>query len=406
MVVTENIYYDEMPPFTHENWTYNGRLNPGVGKWSKRWVYSFDNKFGKHFFVFKKSGDGNEKGFVTDDKLKKYGAKTLEEMTYNEYIDSNQINNVVSGSLSIINNETYYVMKYFPQGTLQDLIDSQTTTNKLSLDEKITYFSQISNGLSEIHKKLSINHFDLKPENILIEDNWAGISDFPTATSFDNSKLEKYGFFGDPKYLSPLHFLGRKGPSNDVYALANIGLELFIGERLNAKRIDSLNYAKVIDFQKLQYELTENGDLIPTKEYKKEINTQIKKLKKNAVPIYIRDVIKNGLLENYENGIKFNMNLDPKKRLKKTRKVLKVVSDSILFASLISVPLFYEVNIGQGMKKLNEISKIVYNSTYSKETVNYSNSKEIKINSNKSDLRIYPMPNEQIETINNNLIFK
>ena len=96
----------------------------------------------------------------------------------------------------------YFVMPYFPAGSLQKRINEK---GALSTCEVIRLGMQIAKGLSEAHKQ-GIIHRDIKPANVLLEPgvDRAYVSDFGLAQISDDALLTRTGVLaGTPEYMSP-----------------------------------------------------------------------------------------------------------------------------------------------------------------------------------------------------------
>ena len=133
----------------------------------------------------------------------------------------------------------YYVLPYFKNGSLQDLISKNGT---LPYAQAQFYLAQIVNVLDYFETK-HIAHLDMKPHNILIDnDNNIKVIDFATATEigceYDMKrkmfvpKRSKYvDMVGTVEYASPEMINGNvvNEKSCDLWALGVIMYQMFYG---------------------------------------------------------------------------------------------------------------------------------------------------------------------------------
>ena len=122
----------------------------------------------------------------------------------------------------------YISFEYFESRNLRAIIND----NRLSHNDKLNIFVQITKGLSAAHKH-SIIHRDIKPENILINDKLqVKIADFGLALVKDDINLTRQeSIVGTPGYMSPEQIRGETlTPVSDLFSLGIVGCELFSGE--------------------------------------------------------------------------------------------------------------------------------------------------------------------------------
>lgn len=127
----------------------------------------------------------------------------------------------------IVNKIPYLCMKYYPYGSLQDLIDNST----LSLEEVVQFAAQIVNALEFIHEKNMV-HRDLKPNNILIDiQRHAYLTDFGLAKTISQSTQVLHTGHGTAPYSSPEQHLRKLlNPKTDIYSLGIMLYNMFTGE--------------------------------------------------------------------------------------------------------------------------------------------------------------------------------
>lgn len=106
--------------------------------------------------------------------------------------------------------------------------------NTMSTSEIIYYFSQIAEGMNDIHLS-GIVHRDIKPQNIMITtDEIVKISDFGISKIRDILNREHFyhlGFEGTPRYSAPEQYLDPSSyiPQSDIYSVGIMLYELATG---------------------------------------------------------------------------------------------------------------------------------------------------------------------------------
>ena len=132
------------------------------------------------------------------------------------------------------NNTIYYVMEYFPGGSLDQRIENKG----LPFDEVIKYTKQIGGAIQFMHQNKML-HLDLKPGNVVLDkDNNAILIDFGLSKQYDeNGQPESSTTVGGgtPGYapLEQANYHDGKGfpTTMDVYALGATIYKMFVGER-------------------------------------------------------------------------------------------------------------------------------------------------------------------------------
>jgi tetratricopeptide (TPR) repeat protein/tRNA A-37 threonylcarbamoyl transferase component Bud32 len=113
----------------------------------------------------------------------------------------------------------------------EDLATRLRREGKLPLDELVTLFRGICEGLAAAHAA-GVVHRDLKPQNILVDRSGsAHIADFGLAVSLGQASLTDRGrLMGTPVYISPEQVNGAKADHrSDIYALGTILYEMAAG---------------------------------------------------------------------------------------------------------------------------------------------------------------------------------
>ncbi len=123
--------------------------------------------------------------------------------------------------------EPYLVMPYYPNGSLQDQID----TGPLEWETAVSYVDVAAETIAAAHEE-GIVHLDLKPANILLTNTGA-----PRIADFGIARLTGVATAGTtagtaftPAYSAPETFLdGETGPPSDVYGLGATLWALLVG---------------------------------------------------------------------------------------------------------------------------------------------------------------------------------
>ena len=135
--------------------------------------------------------------------------------------------------------QPYMVMEYIDGQSLLELVSAG---EKLSLQQVMTIFSNLTDALEFAHKK-QIVHRDLKPDNLMItREGNAKLMDFGIAKAFNIKKNKTQGILGTPQYISPEQLRGEDVDRRaDVFSMGNLthflltGKSAFDGE--NVERI-------------------------------------------------------------------------------------------------------------------------------------------------------------------------
>lgn len=123
-------------------------------------------------------------------------------------------------------NENFYMfMRYYPEGSLQDLIKRNTY-----LDEKHaqSIFSSLMTALQYCHSR-NIAHRDIKPGNVLISGKTAILADF----GISSFSIEYTSKAGTIPYMAPEFFSGEPidGKKADIWSCGIVLYEMLTGKR-------------------------------------------------------------------------------------------------------------------------------------------------------------------------------
>lgn len=120
----------------------------------------------------------------------------------------------------------YFVMRYYPSGSLSDLIQF----DPLPLDQVLKIGAQITSALEYIHG-IDVIHRDLKPSNVLLDHQMhCYLTDFGIARRISQSTLAMHTGQGTPAYSSPeQHTRDYIGHQTDIYSFGIMMYELFTG---------------------------------------------------------------------------------------------------------------------------------------------------------------------------------
>ncbi len=128
----------------------------------------------------------------------------------------------VEGGLFVIE------MEYFPSVTLKALLEG-TTGREVTFASLLDMFSQLCNGLAEMHQ-MDITHGDLKPENILVDyENLVKITDFGNSRRLEEIWVETKGG-GTMLYMAPeVMNEQRRSKISDIFSLGVILYQMITG---------------------------------------------------------------------------------------------------------------------------------------------------------------------------------
>ncbi len=127
----------------------------------------------------------------------------------------------------------YYVMKYYPEGSLRTKLNKMRKENTWLTEKSSSAIVLVmAKALAYAHSKGAI-HRDLKPENILFEKNNPLIADWGIGKFVHKqSKVFNYqGVGGTPPYCAPEQWNYAKSDArSDIYSLGIIFRELITGK--------------------------------------------------------------------------------------------------------------------------------------------------------------------------------
>ena len=131
---------------------------------------------------------------------------------------------------ALVEGQPYMVMDYVEGRTLAEYLKEY---GQLSMDQSLTIFRQICEGLAHAHEN-GVLHRDLKPSNIMLEgaNNLVKIVDFGIAKlTGDGHDLTRSGdVFGSPLYMSPEQAQGKRvDVRSDIYSLGCVFFEVLTG---------------------------------------------------------------------------------------------------------------------------------------------------------------------------------
>ena len=132
------------------------------------------------------------------------------------------------------NNTFYYVMPYYLNGSLQDLVKIRGT---LTEKDAMRYLKQIGLALKYMHEEQHICHYDVKPANILLDDyNNAVLIDFGISKNYDLEGHETTTTpIGMSDGYSPIEQYRQNmenfSPASDIYSLGATLYFLLHGKR-------------------------------------------------------------------------------------------------------------------------------------------------------------------------------
>ena len=131
----------------------------------------------------------------------------------------------------ILNNNPWYVMPFYKDGSLRDkILDLKSKGQVYSIKGASGIIYYLANALSYAHKK-GVIHRDLKPENILFNGQEPIVADWGIGKFIHKeSKVLTYGGLGTKSYCSPEQWqTGVSDQRSDIYSLGLIYRELLTG---------------------------------------------------------------------------------------------------------------------------------------------------------------------------------
>uniref|UniRef100_A0A6B2LB52 non-specific serine/threonine protein kinase n=1 Tax=Arcella intermedia TaxID=1963864 RepID=A0A6B2LB52_9EUKA len=159
--------------------------------------------------------------------------------------------------------QIYILLQYFPNGTVQDLIDTMEKEKRtLPENEVLRILNGISLGLSVLHKNdPPLAHCDIKPLNILLgEDNLPVIIDFGSVTDVTNidknfaalkrNIQEQMHSLTTPSYCPP-----------ELVDLKGIFEDFVLDERIDIWSLGCLLYALAFHMNPFDLEVLKGGSL-------------------------------------------------------------------------------------------------------------------------------------------------
>ena len=125
----------------------------------------------------------------------------------------------------------YYVMPFFPEGSLADRIERE---QRLTVVSALRLAREVADALDHAHSK-GIIHRDIKPHNVMLAAGHAVVSDFGLARAVESAagdRLTPSGInIGTPLYMSPEQFATdpKIDGRSDQYSLACVVYEMLAG---------------------------------------------------------------------------------------------------------------------------------------------------------------------------------
>ena len=141
----------------------------------------------------------------------------------------------------------YFMMKYYPGGTLEDLKNKH---GAMKPDDAKFYLAEIALALDHLHR-YGFLHLDLKPDNVMIDaSGHVKLSDFGMVQYVQTMKSETYCEIDDDQGMSrnfpaPEYRRGSIiGPAADWYSFGMVARELMVPQDL-IMEFDELSLAKL-----------------------------------------------------------------------------------------------------------------------------------------------------------------
>ena len=135
------------------------------------------------------------------------------------------------GTQQVVGDElvTYLVLPHIQSGSLRDRIRS-ANGQLLPIDESLHYLKQASLAIDYAHSK-QVLHRDIKPANMLLQQEWLFLADFGIAKILEHTTQHSQTMAGagTPEYMAPEQIQGHAVSASDLYSLAIIAYQLFVG---------------------------------------------------------------------------------------------------------------------------------------------------------------------------------
>lgn len=199
-------------------------------------------------------------------------------------------------------NGAFLVMRYLRGGSLHHYIQNR---GPFEVEEAVTLFSQIAQGLHVAHRNQVI-HRDIKPGNILLDEDGNGyLADFGIAKDHATTHniTEPDSLVGSPEYLAPEQARSETvTPQTDIYSMGVVLYEMLTGEH----PFPGLEKIEVI-FKHLNEPLPEIATLDDG--IRNDINAVIQKSTAKDPKERYSDVME--LCEDLRQAAKLGMNLTP-----------------------------------------------------------------------------------------------
>jgi len=132
-----------------------------------------------------------------------------------------------------IGDQMFLVLEYLPGGSLRSVVlDLESSRQKLSMDQMLTYATQMGEGLAHAHRN-GIWHRDVKTGNALLSaEGTVKITDFGLAKFRSGAHLTRAGSrLGTAAYMSPEQAQGKEvDQRSDIFSFGVVLYELAAGE--------------------------------------------------------------------------------------------------------------------------------------------------------------------------------
>jgi serine/threonine protein kinase len=148
-------------------------------------------------------------------------------------------------NFNIQNNNPWYVMPFFKDGSLRDrLLDLQSLGHIYSMKSSSGIIYYLADALNHAHNR-GVIHRDLKPENILFNGKEPMLTDWGIGKFIHKeSKILTHGAIGTNSYCSLEQWNnGLSDRRSDIYSLGLVYRELLTGSltgKIQDKRVDAI----------------------------------------------------------------------------------------------------------------------------------------------------------------------